>query len=484
MKHRFFIICMSVLLALTLCGCNSDYMNEVKEFAMIADHDDLSALEQYPNLEYVDLRGSTCYDAIIQYISEHPEIRVRYNVNLGNVKVNNDVPDITLYPNDFDFQTLLLNLKYLPQLQKIHFIHMPLSPDQLNELKTTYPDLDVNYDIIFAGRDFTKTANEIDLTFLESQQIGEAISLLRMLPNISKVYLSSADVTGKLVPADVKLLVDAFPDIDFYYSFRLFGQEISTADVQLIFDEVQIGNEGLSQIREALDIMKHCELVILDSCGIDDVNMESLRKEYPGKDIVWRIFVNRYSLLTNEEMIRMPSGVTDKNIMPLKYCTNVKYLDLSGNKVSDFSFLSNFTELECAILTLTNIRDLTPLLNSKNLTWLELYSCSKIEDFSPIAQMKNLKYLNLSKTKISDISPLNQLSLERFVCVDSKISDDGLQQFSIQNPNCLVSNSGSALGYAWRFNDKRQKEPFEYYEKMSQVFRYNDRYYFGNRKEK
>ena len=64
MKHRFFIICMSVLLALTLCGCNSDYMNEVKEFAMIADHDDLSALEQYPNLEYVDLRGSTCYDAI------------------------------------------------------------------------------------------------------------------------------------------------------------------------------------------------------------------------------------------------------------------------------------------------------------------------------------------------------------------------------------------------------------------------------------
>ena len=94
MKHRILLIAVSVLLAVLLCACGSDYTEDVKEFAMIAESDDLSALNMYPNLEYVDLRGSTCYDAILQYMDANPQIRVRYNVNLGNSKFNDDVQEI------------------------------------------------------------------------------------------------------------------------------------------------------------------------------------------------------------------------------------------------------------------------------------------------------------------------------------------------------------------------------------------------------
>lgn len=484
MKHRILLICISMLLVFLLCGCDSDYTDDVTEFAMIAESDDLSALDMYPNLEYVDLRGSTCYDAILAYMDANPQIRVRYNVSLGNVKFNNDVQEITLYPNDFEYQTLLQNMKYLSRLQYVRFIHMPLAPEQLNELKAAYPNLTIDYSISYSDHEFEMNATELDLAFIESSQLEELIPILSMLPELSDVRLSDNAANSNLSPSDVKVLVSAFPDIHFQYSFKLFGKILSTSDTKLEFDEVNIGNEGLTLIRDALDIMKDCNYVLLDSCGIDDSNMAVLRNDYPDKEIVWRIFVNRYSMLTNEEMIRMTSKLTDQDTAPLRYCTNVKYLDLSYNKITDISFLSGYTELECAILTLTSISDLTPLENCGNLTWLELFACPGVTDISGLTQLKNLKYLNLSQTKVSDISVLDQLPLERFVCVDARISKSDLERFAEQHPQCLVNSTGSPTGYAWRYNDKNQKEPFAYYEKLQEIFRYNDKSYKGNTKEK
>ena len=484
MKHRILLIAVSVLLAVLLCACGSDYTEDVKEFAMIAESDDLSALNMYPNLEYVDLRGSTCYDAILQYMDANPQIRVRYNVNLGNSKFNDDVREITLYPNDFEYQTLIRNLKYLPRLEYLRFVHMPLSPEQLNELKNAYPNLKLDYSISFSDHLFEMNTKELDLSFIESDQITDLISILSMFPELSEVRLSDNAANSNLSPSDVKLLVDAFPDIHYIYSFKLYGKMLTTSDTELVFDEVNIGNDDLDLIRDALNIMRDCKYVLLDSCGIDDSNMAALRSEYPDKEIVWRIFVNRYSMLTNEEMIRMTSKLTDQDTEPLRYCTNVKYLDLSYNKIADISFLSGYTELECAILTLTNISDLTPLVNCRNLTWLELFTCTNLEDISCLAQMNNLKYLNISMTKVTDISELSELPLERFICVDSKIDKDDLGQFQEQHPQCLVKTTGSAVGYAWRYNDKKQKEPFEYYERLCEIFRYNDKSYKGNTKEK
>lgn len=484
MKHRILLIAVSVLLAVLLCACGSDYTEDVKEFAMIAESDDLSALNMYPNLEYVDLRGSTCYDAILQYMDANPQIRVRYNVNLGNSKFNDDVQEITLYPNDFEYQTLIRNLKYLPRLEYLRFVHMPLSPEQLNELKNAYPNLKLDYSISFSDHLFEMNTKELDFSFVESDQITDLISILSMFPELSEVRLSDNAANSNLSPSDVKLLVNAFPDIHFIYSFKLYGKMLTTSDTELVFDEVNIGNDGLDLIRNALNIMRDCKYVLLDSCGIDDSNMAALRSEYPDKEIVWRIFVNRYSMLTNEEMIRMTSKLTDQDTEPLRYCTNVKYLDLSYNKITDISFLSGYTELECAILTLTNIGDLTPLENCRNLTWLELFSCPGVTDISNLVQLKNLKFLNLSQTKVSDIAVLDLLPLERFVCVDAKISKDDLNRFVEQHPQCLVNANGSPTGYAWRYNDKKQQEPFKYYEELKIIFRYGDKSYNGNTKEK
>lgn len=482
MKHKLLILCLAALLMFSLCGCQ-DYTEDVTEFAMIAESGDLSALDAYPNLEYVDLRGSTCYDEILSYAKAHPHVTVRYNVDLGSAKFNQDVTEIQLYADDFRFDTMLENLRYLPELQSLRLIHTDLGAGQLETLISTYPHIDISYNVKYSGHEYECTDAELDLSYISPEDVPHVVSVLAVLPDVTDVHLSSGSGDSHLEISDVKVLVDAYPDITFHYNFTLFGQRLSINDPQMIFDEVPIGNDGVPKIRAALDVMKHCSYVVLDSCKIDDSVMAQLRDDYPEKEIVWRIFVDRYSLLTNEEMIRMTAKLTDENTKPLKYCTKVKYLDINYNVLTDISFVSYMPELECAILNLTQVSDLSPLTNCQKLLWLELFSCSKLEDISCLAEIKSLKYLNIAQTDVSDISCLDNLPLERFVCTKSKVTNKSFEAFVNKHPDCMAVNKNSTVGYGWRYNEPNQSDPFEYYLKMEEVFRYKDKNYKGNRKE-
>ena len=479
MKRTLLIVILIPVLLLTLCSC-SNYTETVYEFAMISEDGDLSALDEYPNLEYVDLRGSTCYDEILRYAVDHPDVTVRYSVDLGKQRINQDTTEIELLPTEFDYDTLMHNLKYLPAVKTLTLTHTDLSADQLKNLVAAYPSIDIRYDVKCLNYEWEHTVNELDLSALTPEEIPEITQAISRLPNLTDVTLSDPFARSNLSPADVKNLMDACPDINFHYGFHLFGQTVSTDDQEMIFDEVMIGNDGVDQIRAALSIMDDCTYVKLDTCGIDDEVMAKLRDDYPDKEIVWRIFIDRYNMLTDEIMVRMAESVNDANVTPLKYCTKVKYLDINFNRLSDFSFVSYMPELECAILRLTLVSDLTPFASCPNLTWLELTDCSQLLDISPLGQLKNLKYLNIGQTKVSDITALENVPLERFVCVKTNVTGDSVEAFTAKHPQCLTVTSGNYRGYGWRYDDYNQT-PFEYYTKIAEIFRYNDYTFTGNR---
>ena len=482
MKRALLILILIPVLLIALCSCRK-YTENVYEFAMICEDGDLSKLDAYPNLQYLDLRGSTCYDEILKYAADHPDITVRYSVDLGKQRISQDVTDISLLSSEFQYDTLLKNLKYLPAVKTLNLIHTELSADQLLELTAAYPGIKISYDVKHADHEWTHDTGELDLCTIASSEVDGVIDAISRLPNLKIVKLSDRFGRSNLSVADVKKMSTSCPNIDFYYDFKLFGQSVSTMDEQMVFDEVNIGNEGVSQIRDALDIMDKCTYVKLDSCKIDDETMAKLRDDYPDREIVWRIFIDRYNMLTDEIMVRMTEKVHDGNVTPLKYCTKVKYLDVNFNRLSDFSFVEYMPELECAVLRLTLVSDLTPFTKCPNLTWLELTDCSKLTDLSPLAQLRNLKFLNIAQTKISDISALENLPLERFVCVKTNVTGDSLDAFVAKHPDCLTVTSGSARGYGWRYNDYDQT-PFEYYSKIEEIFRYNDYEFTGNRKGK
>ena len=79
----------------------------------------------------------------------------------------------------------------------------------------------------------------------------------------------------------------------------------------------------------------------------------------------------------------------------LKYCWNLKALDLGHNKLTDISFIGGMTELRALILNDNQVSDLSPLANCTHLQYVEIPK-NKFTDISPLANCKELLDLNVS----------------------------------------------------------------------------------------
>ena len=98
-------------------------------------------------------------------------------------------------------------------------------------------------------------------------------------------------------------------------------------------------------------------------------------------------------------------GLTNEDIMPLRYMTNLTYLFLHSPQISDISPIAGLTNLTVLYLENVHISDIRPLTELTNLTAFGLYS-NQISDITPLAGLSNLTVLYLQGNQISDITPL------------------------------------------------------------------------------
>ncbi|EKZ4847832.1 leucine-rich repeat domain-containing protein [Listeria monocytogenes] len=111
------------------------------------------------------------------------------------------------------------------------------------------------------------------------------------------------------------------------------------------------------------------------------------------------------------------------DISPLSNVTILSYLDLENNQISDISLLSNLTKLSYLDLENNQISDISLLSNLTNLVYLDLEN-NQISDISPLSNLTKLAILSLAVNQISDISPLSNLTnLELLPLAENQISD-------------------------------------------------------------
>lgn len=480
-NYRRYVLAPVFLLLLIplLAGCYDPNL-AVREYAMIVSEGDISQLEMFPNLEVADLRGSTCYDTILEYSVAHPDVTVRYNVFLGDVKVDSTETDLAVNSRSIPYEDLLTNLKYLPKLKKLELSDTEFTLEQIESLRASYPKITFDYTIRLFGTEYPSSATEVNFAKLSRDSIADAAQKLKMLPNVTYVELMSPIGFSDLSVSDVKTLQSAMPDIQFHYTFDLFGKLVSTTDETIVFNEYKLSNKSEAEIRSALDILKACKVFTLDDCGIDSAILDAINQDYPNVDIVWRLHFGRYSVLTNEQTIRMPSGVTNQKADDLKYCTEVVNLDLSFNRtLSNFEFIRSMPKLKNVVLNETVITDLTVFENCPDLQWLELVFCYRLANLAPLTANPNLKYLNVSFSSVKDLSVLRSVPLERFICVKGRTSNADEQSFISEHPNCITRFTGGAQALGWRY-DSDSKEYTEPYKELVEIFRYNEKGYVGN----
>ena len=132
------------------------------------------------------------------------------------------------------------------------------------------------------------------------------------------------------------------------------------------------------------------------------------------------------------------TNVTD--LSPLAELKNLEVLRVEETKVYDLSPLVELKSLKFIKLSNTLVSDPSPLAGLKNLTGLDLNE-TKVSDLSPLAGLKNLEWLYLGETEVSDLSPL--AGLKNLVLLDlneTSVSDlsplvglKNLQSLNLQN---------------------------------------------------
>ena len=452
-------------------------IEQVEHLSVVMEAGELYTLNHYPNLKSVDLSGSTCYEAIVDFMAKRPDLDITYTVSLGASSIFNKDTTATLQPGSFDYDALLTNLQYLPNLTAISLPDIQLNTQQVSGILEAYPALSLEYTVDLFGNSLSSDTTSLDLSYMDSSSVEEALPKLGLLTNLETVQLSSG-----LSLEDVAKLQDANPNATFHYSFSLFGQNLSTTDEEVVYKNYTIGNEQESRIRQALAVLDNCKRFVLDNCGLDNEVLASIREDFrDGPKVVWRVYfgVNgRYNTLTDDDVIRCVKNITDDTCGPMKYLEDVVHADLGHNDtLTDLSFVGYWTKLETLIASGCAVADLTGFENCKNLTWLELAYCGKLKDVTPLSGCSNLKYLNLSFTGVKDYMPLDGLPLERFVCLSPKASKDEQNIFLSIHPKdvCITVFYGytNPYGYGWRYNDNG-KTMFSYYKDViREVFNYD-----------
>lgn len=453
----------------------TDPKEEIEELRVVMEPGQLYTLDSYPNLKRVDLSGSTCYGAIMDFMAKHPDLDVLYSVDMGGCAVSNQAPSAELKAGEFTYDLLMENLVYLPQLKELSLPGITLTPTQIDSLLEAYPELALEYTVELFGSTYSQQTESLDLSAMGSSGVGEAMDKLGLLTHLTDVTLSS-----ELSIEDVAKLQDAAPRTVFHYSFELFGKTVSTTDTEIIYKNEPIGNEGEEEIRRALTVLDGCQRFVLDNCKLDYEVLDSIRADFrEGPKVVWRVYFGvdgRYNQLTDDDTLRAVYNVTDSTCGPMRYCEGVRYMDIGHNEfLTDLSFLGYMPEIEVVIASEAAVKELPESIgNCKKLTWLELAYCYKLENIDALAQCEGLRFLNISYSKVTSYVALDSLPLERFIALNPRAATKEQNTFVALHDGCRTAFYGYANPWTpWRYDDNGKTFNAYYKDVVRVAFNYD-----------
>ena len=439
--------------------------------------EDVALMEKYfPNLKQVDALACHNYPVLERLKECLPQLEVAYQVDIGGTSYGPETTELVLSVGSYDFVTMMENLQYLPNVTAITLRMPELTQTQIDELRSAYEAIAITCTVEIFRQEYDVETTELDLSAMTSDDVAEVAGKLPQLPNLTHVNLNPESGVSGLSLTDVKTLMEAAPTAVFDFRFDFFGNTLSTADEEVHVKNTRIGDEGLDQVRSALDLLKNCKRFVLENCQISNENMAKLRDDYRDQTkVVWRVSYGKGSTLTDAQIIRAVYDLVDDNCHNLIYCEDARFMDIGHNEWLDScEFVSGMKSLEYVIISGAPIKDLTPFQNCKNLKVLEAAFCEYIESAEPLRHCTSLERLNISYTHITDLSPLDDLNLVNLCAMyypKSRVPQEEQERFQALKPDCLMNFVGSQpYGTAWRYDENN--DPLPWYTLIREVFRY------------
>lgn len=457
----------------------SRYSNETESLSVstLTEADVELLMNYFPKLKKVDASQCHDYGALEILKAQLPDLEVVYQVSLGGKSFAPDTTELVLEVGDYDYVTMTENLLYLPQVQSIKLRTPELTLQQVEDLRAAYPEIEITCTVEIFRVEYDTETTELDLSAMTGDDAAVVAEQLAMLPNLTYVNLNPENGVGALSKADVKTLMEAVPDVVFDFTFDFYGTQVSTADEEVIVKNTNIGDEGQTEVRLALDLLKNCKRFVLDNCKLSNEVMAQIREDYREQTkVVWRVYFGKGSSLTDAEILRAVYDLVDNNCHDLVYCEDVRYMDIGHNEWLDaVDFIAGMPNLEYVIISGSPVKSLEPFRNCKKLKVLEAAFCEYLESAEPLSECESLEMLNISYTHITDLSPLDNLNLTH-LCAKyypkSRVSQEEQDRWTALKPDCWSQFVGSQpYGAGWRYTT--ENEELEWYAHIREVFRYD-----------
>ena len=329
----------------------------------------------------------------------------------------------------------------------------------IDALQAAYPEAELRYAVCLAGHWYPRTMKRVDLSAMDPSLIPEAVLLLRHLPELEEVILTAEDGSSTFDFEDYKALLAEVPEVRIHYGFELFNRTVWTDKESLKYRKESIGDDGVEQLRAVLPWLPRLRYLSLDRCDIENETMEQLRDDFPEVKIVWRVWFGGFNCMTDAEKIWAIGSLYDEDAEVLKYCTDVKYIDVGHNALTNCDFLAYMPKVEVVILAINPLRDISGIANCTELEYLEIGQ-STISDISPLRNCTKLKHLEASESQITDISPVMNIDMERFHLMYSygAVPQGQFDLYQLLHPNCSCDFS-NRTGWDcyfcsdWRYTD-------------------------------
>lgn len=422
-----------------------------------------AVLDHFPALKKVDFSPDRPIPAAARNSLRAAYPGVEFNAvavyEVCGVRLRDDAEaiDLSAAPESADLAELTGVLDNFYALRRLTIGEHTIPLDLKRELIKKYPDVefDMTGTVDVCGVTVREDDTALDLSGIQVD--GTLAGRLTELAHLKKVSLRGCGLT----PTGQLELAAAFPGISFDWDVSIAGKSFEVTAERADLGGAQITD--FNELRSAIRLMPGLKYLDLSDCGRSNEELAAFRAEYDDIKIVWRLYMGKWSLMTDAVTFSVLiynfnyTRLTNEDIEVLKYCTDLRALDIGHQAITDLSVIGEYlTELRVLIIADNKVSDLSPLANLKHLHYLEFF-VNRVTDLSPLAECRELVDLNISYNYgIWDITPLLELPLlERLWLESCPISDEKVEILRERYPNSKIVKYGKgSVDQGWRTHER------------------------------
>ncbi len=432
----------TILWTVPLCG---DYFpSDAEELTILRlNESDLEGFSYFPNLQVVHAEECTDYMCLALLWKQYPEVNVIYTVPISGQEYTPDAAVVT--PTTLT-QADVQNLSCLPNLQKIDgtgcrdFVI-------LRELERDHPEWDVQYITSIAGTEFTPTTRSLELTGAAYEELSVGLGAM---PELKTLTIHAPSATGD----ELIKLREEYPNVEIHWDLEVFGQTFPDDATEVDISDQPI--DSIDQAKQIAALFPNLTKLIVNSVGIDNEAMAAYREEVRSDyKVVWTIYFSDKCKARTDDTYFMPTKqgeyyFQDSYTHDLRYLEDMVCLDLGDHSnIKNIEYVAYMPHLKYLILAWSQVQDISPISNCKELIYLEIDHCI-VHDYTPLLGCTALEDLNISDPHYYvDVTPVTQMTwLKNLWAQDRSYTDKVTLKEALPDTNVVIS--GTPNGQKWR----------------------------------